>query len=275
MGFIRKARFGENKMQDWFSNRLVINGAQEHVTEMKKLFSANLRPIHQEAIQKSRKLFVAGCAGLLRTIKPVGFQIYPQLVQAGVGANTPQNKAFTDWLILLKTEPDLNINISKEICLLYEESGLDFRSWQTLSYTEQNIASTLFSQKSGDWFDLPFTEKEVTAQQCWQMLDEKPISFGFDMRFLVPTQLFAEINGTSGNLFDYQSTFHLYHDLYETRWPHGLNVRISQHTKAEMEIDFDTLWSPPGERVISSLSEMYGCDVMHTFSGGMQKIKKC
>lgn len=263
-------------MQSWCSNRLVINAAEEHIVAVKRLLNADLQPTHQEAILKSRKLFVAGCAGLLRTVEPIEFQIFPQLVRAGIGVKTPQNQAFTDWLVLLKTEPDLDIGVSRYICTLYEESGLGFRSWDTLKYAEQSILSILLSQTKSDWFNFPFMENDLTALKYWKMFDEKSVPVGFDMRFLVPTQLLPEINGMSGSLFDYQSTFQLYHDLYETRWPYGMNVKIRQLTKTSIEVEFDTLWNPPSEQVISSLSEIYGCDITHTFSErGIETLGFC
>ncbi|WP_323840920.1 DUF1281 domain-containing protein, partial [Photorhabdus africana] len=74
--------------------------------------------------------------------------LYPALVAKGTGVDSPENRAFEQWLALLKDNVALDEVISQQIDRLYQQSGLAARKWETLLPAAQETIMALFNQKS-------------------------------------------------------------------------------------------------------------------------------
>lgn len=95
-------------MSNWCNNRLVITGQSVFVDELQQWVNGHVVPEYRHAVQQSCRLFLAGCAGILKpaTTKPGVYVPYPALLtQPGIAS--PQNLAFEHWFGLLKANVPL------------------------------------------------------------------------------------------------------------------------------------------------------------------------
>ncbi len=78
-------------------------------------------PPRQTAIAQSLHLLLAGCAGILKPVRPLSFPPLPELTSYGAtGPVSPGNTAFTHWVDLLMTAPDLTPSCCQQIHQWYQ-----------------------------------------------------------------------------------------------------------------------------------------------------------
>lgn len=59
---------------------------------------------YRHAFRQAIKLFLAGCAGLLKPVRAVDYAPYPMLTASGTGAQTSPNQAFQHFIELLEQD---------------------------------------------------------------------------------------------------------------------------------------------------------------------------
>ncbi|WP_426575625.1 DUF1281 domain-containing protein (plasmid) [Xenorhabdus stockiae] len=247
-------------MPNWCANRVIVTGSETAISAITQLMQGECYPYYAKAIKQSIKLFVAGCAGVLKKTKEFHYRHYYLLTLAKIGEDNVENRAFTEWLCML----DENIPLTEKACTrineLYVQSGLGLLSWASLPDMAKNIIADLFIKKGHDWGNV-----SSSPDVFWASLEEEPEKLPFDMLLIKPTYLGNELNGFNGNfLYDIGSAYAHYVYAYDVNWPYGAGVSIDSGNNW-MSADFDTLWSPPKVEIMSLLSECYECDITHYY----------
>ncbi|MGK3138011.1 DUF1281 domain-containing protein [Pantoea trifolii] len=96
------------------------------------------------------QLFLAGCAGLLRPTTATEYAPYPALTVTA-GGDTPENRALTQWLELLRSGAELTPEACERLHDLWLASGLHRMTWASLTGEQQTAISVLWEKKKGDW----------------------------------------------------------------------------------------------------------------------------
>jgi hypothetical protein len=91
-------------MFSWCKNRLEITGKSDCINVMQSWITGIEIPLYRHAIRQAIKLFLAGCAGMLKPVKATEYRAYPELVSSGTGVGTSPNQAFQHFLELLEKE---------------------------------------------------------------------------------------------------------------------------------------------------------------------------
>lgn len=75
-------------MFSWCHNRLEITGKSVCLDVMQPWIVGTEKPLYRHAIRQAIKLFLAGCAGILKPVRAVEYAPYPMLTASGTGAQT-------------------------------------------------------------------------------------------------------------------------------------------------------------------------------------------
>ncbi|WP_445375426.1 DUF1281 domain-containing protein [Photorhabdus tasmaniensis] len=255
-------------MPKGYANRLHITGQPDQLAALQQWGLGDRIPYYGQAIHQSIKLFVAGCAGLLQPTETTDYSLYPALVAKGTGVDSPENRAFEQWLALLKENVALDEVTSQQISRLYQQSGLAARKWEMLLPAEQETIMALFNQKSCDWFGLVDWDGERDTKMLWSHLDDRLTeTVPGDLFLLIPTHLASEINGFCGGLLrDHETTHELYYRLYGMTRPRGYDIAWKHHDNGSLTGHFDTApWEPWDEKIMVPLSRQYHCHITHYF----------
>lgn len=78
-------------MSEWCENRLEFTGKSVNFDVLSLWIEGCEPPRWCHAVQQSIRMFLAGCAGILRPTKTQNYAPYPMLITMGNGAATPQN----------------------------------------------------------------------------------------------------------------------------------------------------------------------------------------
>ncbi|EGT3611540.1 DUF1281 domain-containing protein [Morganella morganii] len=277
-------------MPNWCSNRLdiTLNNAANMPALKRWIEAADGIPAWRIAIAQSLHLLLAGCAGILKPVKPIDFPPLPALTSHGeTGIVSPGNTVFTHWVEMLMTAPDLDAACCQQIDQWYQTwlcEGPQYRAWHTLTESQKVVLSSLFSACSVDWLNR-FTGKDDKAlAAAWediQMLRNGREAMPMDMRDLLPTSLAAELNGFNGCLWQKPedvalqaqafapqvSSYHLYLCRYGVKWPIGYELHCSEDGDGiHLSVDFDSPWSPPTADVMCAVSARFNARVFHTYA---------
>ncbi|WP_336844163.1 DUF1281 domain-containing protein [Providencia rettgeri] len=279
-------------MPNWCANRLEItlhNPAD--MPALKRWIKAEGGiPDWQTAIAQSIHLLLAGCAGILKPVKPIDFPPLPALTSHGeTGIVSPGNIAFTYWVEMLMTAPDLDAACCQQIDQWYQTwlcEGTQYRDWHTLTDEQKAVLSPLLLAVGFDWLNR-FTGKDDKAlAAAWddiQMLRSWREAMPMDMRDLLPTNLAAELNGFNGRLWQtpedvllreqwqifspQASSYHLYVCRYGVKWPTGIELRCSDDgDDTHLSVDFESPWSQPSVAVLYAVSARFNAVVFHTYA---------
>lgn len=252
-------------MSNWCHNRLVITGQSVYVDELQQWVNGHVVPEYRHAIRQSCRLFLAGCAGMLKpvTLKPGSYTPYPDLLtQPGVAS--PQNLAFEQWVGLLKADVTLTAEKIRLVERLYRQTGLDAVKWENIPAVAQARIADVMTRQSADWFGL--AQSSTDAGACWEYLGMMPeTTVPCDMLLLVPTRLATELNGSGGLLRGVQTTAELYGHQYGVEWPAGHGTGCVRDSINTLTVHFDSPWYPPAGEVIGILSAQYSCQTEHTW----------
>ena len=227
------------------------------------LISGEIYPYFEEAIAQSIKLFVAGCAGVLKPVRELHFLPYPQLVSHGIGEKSLRNEVYTKWLELFIANTELDEQTCKQIKDLYAQTGLAVARFESFTADEQVIINSLFAQKGHDWLAaIPENKGDL---HYWWKLDAVFMAKPFDMRFILPTKLIPEINGYGAGLFVHSTCYHLYLERYGVKSPVVWEILMDDHSDNFIRVHFDTAWNPISQGIVEALSQKYRCAVTHHY----------
>lgn len=251
-------------MPNWCANRLLITAPD--LSGLHALVRGTQTPWYAQAVGEGRQFFAAGCAGILRPVEPVNRAPYPALCTTRPGQDTPENRAYSDWLTLLMNGAELTRDRCGHLHDLWLGSGLAARHWESLSGEEQAEVERLFRNKRHDWG----TTGDTKVELWWNnRCRNTPQAEGqvMDMLLLLPTRLDVEVNGFNGKLLDgVPSGYDWYSTRYGIKWPCGFEVGITEVSGNCLQVDFDTPWCPPSGAVLAALSAQYGCTVKHWYA---------
>lgn len=254
-------------MPNWCANRLLVTGLAESVDKVRALMRGEDRPAYVRAEAQGIQLFLAGCAGLLRPVTDESYMPYPALTAAGLGQNTLENAAFTEWLTQLRDGAELTEKTCYLLHDLWLTTGLSSRTWDTLDSDAQAIMATIWRKKHFDWAGM----NGPALSEYWNRVCSDDTgaegTLTFDMRLLLPTRLDVEINGFNGALLaDVPGCYEFYIAQYGVKWPCGYALAVNDGGPDFLEVDFDTPWSPPNGRVFAALSERLGVVIEHRYA---------
>lgn len=277
-------------MPNWCANRLRVTGPESEVSKVRTLMEGSADvPGYLRAAGEGIQLFLAGCAGLLQTVTPTEYAPYPALTNA-LGRNTPENRAFSEWVVQLREGAELTPETCGLLHALWLASGLRSMTWEVLTAEQQAVITALWEKKRGDWQTTLYGQN---LSEVWNRLcrEEQPPcrTLPFDMLQLLPPRLDAEINGYNGRLLEgITDGFTDAVDRCGTKWPHAHDLNLSYFADTSFDADFDTPWSPPSPEVLCALTERYGVTAEHwyaeagcdycgwaTYSGGVQLEERC
>ncbi|MER2950381.1 DUF1281 domain-containing protein [Morganella morganii] len=279
-------------MPNWCSNRLdiTLHNAADMPALKHWIYADDGIPAWQTAIAQSLHLLLAGCAGILKPVRPLSFPPLPELTSYGeTGPVSPGNTAFTHWVEMLITAPDLTPSYCQQIHQWYQmwlsEGGV-YHSWDSLTATQKARLSPLLSAGGFDWLNRFTGEDEAGLAAVWediQYLRGTGEAIPMDMRNLLPTSLAAELHGFNGRLWKTpevirqqarwqafapgNSSYHLYLCRYGVKWPNGSGFCcIDDGEATTLSVTFDTPWSPPSAEVLCALSARFRCQVRHVYA---------
>lgn len=216
-------------MPNWCANRLRVTGPESEVSKVRTLMEGSADvPGYLRAAGEGIQLFLAGCAGLVQTVTPTEYTPYPALTNA-LGRNTPENRAFSEWVVQLHEGAELTPETCGLLHALWLASGLRSMTWEVLTAEQQAVITALWEKKRGDWQTTLYGQNlsEVWNRLCRE--EQPPCStLPFDMLQLLPPRLDAEINGYNGRLLEgITDGFTDAVDRCGTKWPHAHDLNLS------------------------------------------------
>ncbi|WP_416777269.1 DUF1281 domain-containing protein [Xenorhabdus budapestensis] len=260
-------------MADWVTNQLEVTGKSVRLDVMQQWVCGEDAPRYRQAVLQSLRLFLAGCAGILKTPKPQTYTPYPELVR-GTAALTAQNLAFEQWLVLLQDNVPLNSDNIKRIDNLYRQSGLSLLRWEHVPVPARDIIARLLTRQYTDWFGMVSWSETPDISVCWDKLNTYPATAQpCDMLMMMPPRLACEINGHSGLLKGIASTVLFYGEQYGLEWPFGHHVRWERRHVSSLTVRFDTPWAAPSAELMGALSSVFDCEIRHWYSEPSGQLK--
>lgn len=262
-------------MPNWCSNSLEITASRENLLSIKCLMEGKFPPLYLKAIKKSIKIFLMGCAGILKPTYKTEEKIFPPLTSHGTGKQTFSNIVFNLWRYLFDSNAFLDDETCRTILSSYSHVIAPVEVLPSAMSAEQReIVGTLMNRRSFDWFHrFPVWDKKLGADvldSLWKELDEIPDALPFDMRLFLPTRLAVEINGFNGSHEnDFQgipSGYDFYRERYGCKWPDGKEFQFTEIREGEAIVDFETPWTPPGKEVFEAMSRKFPCEIRHLYA---------
>ncbi|WP_416776401.1 DUF1281 domain-containing protein [Xenorhabdus budapestensis] len=260
-------------MAEWYTNQLDITGKSVCIDVMQQWVCGEEIPRYRQAVQQSLRLFLAGCAGILKPTKLQTYTPYPALVR-GTTAPTPQSLAFEQWLKLLQDNVPLNSDNIKRTDNLYRQSCLSLVRWDNVPAPARDIITRLLTRQYTDWFGMVGWSETIDIGACWDKLNTYPASAQpCDMLMIMPTRLATEINGNSGLLKGIATTAQFYDAQYGMEWPLGHHVRWERRHVSSLTVRFDSPWAPPSAELMGELSSVFDCEIRHWYSEPSGSLK--
>ncbi len=137
-------------MPNWCANRLRISGNSSNIERVRTLFAGDGSPAYARATAEGIQLFLAGCAGVLRPVTDMQYTAYPALILHS-GSDTPENRAFAQWLAYLKGGAELTEDNCRVLHALWLACSISSWPWEMLSDEQHAVITALWVQKAGDW----------------------------------------------------------------------------------------------------------------------------
>ncbi|WFQ79592.1 DUF1281 domain-containing protein [Xenorhabdus sp. SF857] len=260
-------------MAEWVTNQLEITGKSVCIDVMQQWVCGEEIPRYRQAVLQSLRLFLAGCAGILKPTKPQTYTPYPDLVRS-TAAPTAQSLAFDQWLKLLQDNVPLNSDNIKRTDNLYRQSGLSLMRWDSIPAPARDSIARLLTRQYTDWFGMVGWSDTPDIGACWDKLSVYPESAPpCDMLMIMPTRLATEINGNSGLLKGIATTAQFYGGQYGLEWPLGHHVRWERRNVSCLTVRFDSPWAPPSAELMGELSSVFDCEIRHGYSASSGQLK--
>ncbi|MGL4859118.1 MAG: DUF1281 domain-containing protein [Enterobacteriaceae bacterium] len=255
-------------MAEWCFNHVELTGKSVCLDVAEQWICGDNAPRYRHALQQSMRLFLAGCAGLLKPVKSTQYEPYPALIPTGTGSSNAQNQAFEQWLGLLKSDAVLSSANIRQIEKLYHQSGLGPLKWENLTEVARGMMEPLIRERYVDWFGIAGASSVMDAGACWDRLAVfAEMTSACDMLMVLPTKLATELNGDSGFLQGVPVVSHFYSQRYGIVWPFGQNMDWFRESSGALALQFDTPWNPPSGDVMGALSVLFDCQVRHWYRG--------
>jgi hypothetical protein len=253
-------------MSEWCTNRLEFSGKSVCIDILLEWVTGAETPRYRHAVQQSIRLFLAGCAGILKPTSTTEYRPYPPLIPLGTGPASSPNQAFEQWLGLLRRDVPLNGETIRETERLYHQTGLGALRWDNIPAAAQQVMRPILRRQYADWFGVVGLSDSIDAGECWERLAVLPeYAPPCDMLLVIPTRLAAEINGNGSLLSGMSTQASLYGRLYGMVWPSGHNVRHERSEGGALTVWLDSPWYPPSGELIGELSAVFDCQVRHGY----------
>ncbi len=251
-------------MFSWCKNRLEITGKSADIDVMQSWIAGTEVPLYRHAIRQAIKLFLAGCAGMLKPVKATEYRAYPELVSSGTGVGTSPNQAFQHFLELLDRDALLdNVTLSK-MDRIWLQSGIGDVKWEAIPFAARQTIIRLMSVHYADWFGVASAGGQFDPQERWEWLSIKPdTTCPCDMLMVMPSRLATELNGESGLFCGLSTTSELYTQLYGTEFPAGHRLEWSRDDIGSLKLTFSSPWYPPSAEVMGQMSQKFDCEIRH------------
>ncbi|AHK18360.1 hypothetical protein BF17_02485 [Yersinia similis] len=261
-------------MFEWCKNRLEITGRSVFVDIMQQWVTGEEVPLYRHAIQQSIRLFLAGCAGILKPVKCMEYPPFPRLVSHGTGSAVASNLAFQHWLDLLLKDAVLDGDTIRQIDRIYLQSGIASVKWETIPEGARQIITQLIARQYPDWFGVASWSSHINGADCWTKLGVmQEHACNCDMLMIIPTRLAIELNGNSPLLTGVSTTHDLYSHLYGMAWPSGQNIIWQRDRINSLRLDFDSPSYPPSAELMGELSAVFDCEIRHWYQEPVNGIR--
>lgn len=261
-------------MFEWCKNRLEITGRSVFVDIMQQWITGEEVPLYRHAIQQSIKLFLAGCAGILKPTKSMEYPPFPRLVSHGTGSAVASNLAFQHWLELLLKNAVLDGDTIRQIDRIYLQSGIASVKWETIPEGARQIMTQLMVRQYSDWFGVASWSSYINGADCWEALESgQEHACHCDMLMIIPTRLATELNGNSQLLAGIATTHSLYSHMHGMAWPSGHNIIWQRDQINSLRLDFDTPSYPPSSELMGELSGVFNCEIRHWYQEPINGIR--
>ncbi|QIQ22144.1 DUF1281 domain-containing protein [Zophobihabitans entericus] len=217
------------------------------------------------AIKRSIKIYVAGCAGILKPVTTIYNAPNTEIISHGIGEITPENTAFSYWLSFLISDCPLDSIYSGMIGDLYYETGLLNLAWEFMPKEQQTIIHELFKRNSFSWFKLNTPISLEDAGCLWYSLDDPVCQFvPFDLRYFMPTTLAKEILSESSCDIENNPSFQRYFEHYGVEQSQFKIMKHQLNDNSTM-IEFDTDNTSLLPEVIKQFSQRYQCKLTYYY----------
>jgi len=141
-------------MFSWCQNRLEVTGKSVCLDVMQPWIAGTEKPLYRHAVRQAIKLFLAGCAGILKPVRAVDYAPYPMLTASGTGAQTSPNQAFQHFIELLEQDAWLDTKTLSRMEKIMLQSGIDALKWEAIPFSARQIMAQLMAVHYADWFSV-------------------------------------------------------------------------------------------------------------------------
>jgi len=251
-------------MFSWCKNRLEITAKSVCVDVMQAWIAGIETPRYRHAIRQAIKLFLAGCAGILKPTKAMEYAAYPLLTAAGVGSSVPSNLAFQHFLELLEKDAWLDSQVISRMERIYLQSGVDCLKWESIPASARQVMTQLMAVHYADWFGVAGAGGTFDPEERWNWLSIMPeTTCPCDMLMVMSSRLATELNGNSGLFRELNTTSELYMQLFGMEFPAGHQAVWSRETMNTLVLTFVSPWYPPSGEVMGEMSKLFDCEIRH------------
>lgn len=253
-------------MFSWCNNRLEITASSARIEEIQSWICGTGTPRYRHAIQQAIRLFLAGCAGILKPVKTTEFVAYPLLTSSGTGASTSTNQAFQHFVEILEKDTWLDNSAINRMERIYVQSGVSALKWETLSHGARQVMTQLMALHYADWFGVAGDNGVFDPQERWESLGVMPESTcPCDMLMVMASRLMTELNGTGGLFRGINTTSDLYMQLFGTEFPAGHQASLSRESLNTLVLTFMSPWYPPSGEVMGEISGLFDVEIRHSW----------
>lgn len=251
-------------MFSWCNNRLEVTGKSVCIEIMQAWIAGTETPRYRHAIRQAVKLFLAGCAGILKPIRATEFPAYPLLTGSGVGSSTSPNQAFQHFIELLEKDAWLDSTTLSRMEKIWLQSGIDAVKWSDIPTAARQIMTQLMALHYSDWFGMSGAGGSFDPEERWEWLSIMPAtSCTCDMLMVMPSRLATELNGSSGLFRGVSTTSELYPQLYGVEFPAGHQTTWNRESINTLTLNFASPWYPPSGEVMGEMSKLFDCEIRH------------
>ena len=251
-------------MFSWCHNRLEITGKSVRLDVMQPWITGTEKPLYRHAIRQAIKLFLAGCAGILKPVRAVEYAPYPMLTASGTGAQTSSNQAFQHFIELLEQDAWLDSRTLSRMEKIWLQSGIDALKWEAIPFSARQIMAHLMAVHYADWFGVAGAGGPFDPQERWEWLSIMPeATCPCDMLMVMPSRLATELNGENGLFTGLCTTSELYMQLFGMEFPAGHQASWSRDEVGSLTLSFASPWYPPSGEVMGEMSQLFDCEIRH------------
>ncbi|QLH61955.1 DUF1281 domain-containing protein [Serratia symbiotica] len=251
-------------MFPWCQNRLEITGKSVCIDVMQSWIAGTETPLYRHAIRQATKLFLAGCAGILKPVKAVDYAPYPMMTASGTGAPTSPNQAFQHFVELLEQDAWLDSKTLARMEKIWVQAGIDALKWENIPSSARQVMAQLMAVHYTDWFGVAAASGRFDPQERWEGFNVMPeTTCPCDMLMVMPSRLATELNGESGLFKGLNTTSELYVQLFGVEFPAGHQASWCREDVGSLTLTLSSPWYPPSGEVMGEMSQLFDCEIRH------------